>query len=455
MSALALGADKPHDADMAPDGRAMRVRSPYEIALGAQFEEYLKTCPPSEIAARRAAFTAFMARGVPTKALESWHYTDMRRALREALPLARQDGAGEGDAVRAAVYAHCAQTDAPVLVTVNGHFCSALSSPLPKGVRVKALEMLDHDALTAPFADLALVDDPMVLLNAAMMDGALEIAVAPDVEPEMSLHILHLSTGAPSSAHGRVMLHVGAGAKFCLHEHFMPADATTATAFQRTGTSLITLEAGAVFYHTRFVAEGEGAVHVSTTLASVADNCVYVSCVLGVNTGFFRNQHGVRFAGSGARCALRGLSLLRHAQTGDNTLVIEHAVPGCESRETFRHILMDEAVGTYQGKVIVRPGAQKTDGAMKSQALLLSNHATMNNKPELEIYADDVVCGHGATCGALDEDAVFYLQARGLPRKDAQALLLNAFARAILDDIPQEDVRLMGDACLQTWLAQR
>ena len=163
----------------------------------------------------------------------------------------------------------------------------------------------------------------------------------------------------------------------------------------------------------------------------------------------------MRFDGGHASLDLRGLCLLRGEAHADNTLVVDHAAAHCESREFFRHIVEDRATGVFQGKIIVRPGAQKTDGVMRSNALLLSPEAEMMNKPELEIFADDVVCGHGATVGELDEDQLFYLMARGLPRLDAEALLLEAFASETFDHVAEGPLRDALAAQVAGWLAAR
>ena len=152
---------------------------------------------------------------------------------------------------------------------------------------------------------------------------------------------------------------------------------------------------------------------------------------------------------------LSGVSRLRGGEHTDTTLCVAHNAGHCTSRETFRHIVDDEATGVFQGKIIVRPGAQKTDGKMMSKAVLLADSAVMHNKPELEIFADDVVCGHGATVGALDESQLFYAQARGIPRQQAEALLLEAFAAEVIDPISEPMMRdpLLGR--VSHWLANR
>ena len=147
--------------------------------------------------------------------------------------------------------------------------------------------------------------------------------------------------------------------------------------------------------------------------------------------------------------------MLKGRQHADTTLLIDHAEPGGESRELFKNVLDGEATGVFQGKIIVRPVAQKTDGRMMSQAVLLSEGASMYNKPELEIFADDVQCGHGATCGALDEDLLFYLRARGLPKPEAEALMLQAFVGGALETIAHEGVRAVLEDVTAAWLAAR
>ena len=159
--------------------------------------------------------------------------------------------------------------------------------------------------------------------------------------------------------------------------------------------------------------------------------------------------------GENAKVALGGLALLDGSRRADTTLQVVHSAPGGTSREFYRAIVDDEAVGTFQGKVIVAPGAQKTDGAMKSQAVLLSPHAQMNAKPELEIFADDVVCGHGATVGSLDPEQLFYLRARGIPKDEAEAMLLEAFGAEAIERVDDEKLAEALRASFRAWLAAR
>jgi Fe-S cluster assembly protein SufD len=168
-----------------------------------------------------------------------------------------------------------------------------------------------------------------------------------------------------------------------------------------------------------------------------------------------RYQGFVTLAGEGSDLSVNGVNLLKESQHGDMTLVVDHAVPNCTSREVFRAVVDDRAHSVFQGKIIVRPDAQKTDGKMMTRALLLSDDAEADNKPELEIFADDVTCGHGAAIGALDESLLFYLRARGLSEKEAQTLLIQAFVGEAIESIADDGLRDAVIASAERWLAAR
>ena len=171
-------------------------------------------------------------------------------------------------------------------------------------------------------------------------------------------------------------------------------------------------------------------------------------------TAVARNGVDVTFKGEDAKIDVSGAFLARGSEHIDSTLVIDHAVPGCESRELFKGVLDDEARGIFQGKVIVRPDAQKTDGKQMAQVLMLSPNTEFDSKPELEIYADDVVCGHGSTSADLDEDLLFYCRSRGIPEPQARALLIESFVGEALEKVEAEDVREALTELARAWLAK-
>jgi Fe-S cluster assembly protein SufD len=174
-----------------------------------------------------------------------------------------------------------------------------------------------------------------------------------------------------------------------------------------------------------------------------------------LGSGVLRNQLFVHFAGEGTIAAIRGVSLLNGRQHADTTLIAEHAAGGCTSRELFKSVLDGESHGVFQGKIIVRPHAQKSDARMATHALLLSDTAEADNKPELEIFADDVQCGHGATAGSLDENLLFYLRARGIPEQEAQSLLIQAFVGEAVEGIEHAGLRDCLMEHVAAWVAAR
>ena len=196
-------------------------------------------------------------------------------------------------------------------------------------------------------------------------------------------------------------------------------------------------------------------MHVSSLMAAVGAHARFNTFGFTIGGAVVRNQLFIRFDGEGTVGAIRGARLLKDRQHADDTLLVEHAAAGCQSREVFKSVLDDESRGVFQGKIVVKPRAQKTDAKMMTQALLLSEEAEADNKPELEIFADDVQCGHGATAGDLDEDLLFYLKARGIPAKEAEALLIQAFVGEAVEGIEHAGLR---DALMETvgaWVKAR
>lgn len=252
--------------------------------------------------------------------------------------------------------------------------------------------------------------------------------------------------------HRSVVL-AGKGAKGTIVE---VSEAAGSAAQQINGAIVFETGDESEIQHVRFVTRQQPAtVQVQSLLATVGAHAKFDSFALVCKAGTVRQQHFVRYAGEHSEIGLRGVNLLRASEHSDVTLIVDHEVPHGTSRELFKSIIGGEGTGVFQGKVVVRPHAQKTDGSMKSNALLLNDGASMYNKPELEIFADDVVCGHGATVAQIDGDQLFYLMARGLPRAQAEALVLQAFAGEAVEFIADENVReiVMGEVV--AWLQAR
>lgn len=393
------------------------------------------------------AWQIFEAAGLPHRRIEAWHYTDLRARMRHVLPLAPKPDKAALDALRAAAVLE--DIDGYRLVFVDGHFIAALSSSeLPQGV---SLSTQVEAAAVAPLPAEA-ANEAMLALNSALLQGAAILTLTEGVQQEKPLHIVSLVTHARHTSVNRVVVHARAGAKATIIETFLNADAEA----QRHSSILFDIgDKADVLHVARQIGEGQATTHIATLVATLRERSKFESYAVTAGGALTRRQIFARFDGEHAELSLWGASVLRGEQHADTTLVVDHASAHCVSRERFKHIVDEDATGVFQGKIIVRPGAQKTDGAMKSDTILLSDGAVMNNKPELEIFADDVVCGHGATCDYLDEDQLFYLMARGLPRSQAESLLLDAFAGEVLDTIEDEPLHDLMRGHLHDWFDAR
>ena len=207
--------------------------------------------------------------------------------------------------------------------------------------------------------------------------------------------------------------------------------------------------------HIRLAEDSRDAFNISSAAVGLGAKAHLNTFGLTTGAGVSRFQTFIECAGEGAKVETNGVNLLNGKQHADTTLLMDHAVPNCASREIFRAVVDDRGHSVFQGRIIVQPHAQKTDAKMMTRALLLSDDAEADNKPELEIFADDVTCGHGATTGALDESLLFYLRARGLSEKEAQALLIQAFVGEAIESIVNDDLRELAIAAAQRWLEAR
>jgi Fe-S cluster assembly protein SufD len=399
-------------------------------------------------AQRQRAFDAFSRQGLPHRRLEEWKYTDLRALVGEVAALAPAGTATE--AARAAVAAQPVG-EALTLVLVDGAFVPELSAPLPAGLRLTAL----RDALAAGASDLLAEDDAdaMVALNAALATDGVLIEIADRTELVPPLHLLHVATRRGTAAYTRSRVRIGAGARVTLLESFVAAEG--ASAYQTSDRLSVTIGEGAELQHLRLMQEALDAVHVGSAGFTIGARARLNTFSLAAGARVSRYQPVVAFAGEGAELATNGVALLGGERHGDTTLLVDHAVPNCTSRETFRAVLDARGHAVFQGRIVVRQVAQKTDGKMMTRALLLSDEAEIDNKPELEIFADDVSCGHGATAGALDDSLLFYLRARGLPEAEAQALLVEAFVGEAIEAIVADDLREAVIGLAQRWLKER
>jgi Fe-S cluster assembly protein SufD len=408
--------------------------------------------------ARQQAFEAYERMGLPHRRIEDWKYTDLRVLMREVLPLAGAPDAAALTRAGAVLKLH-AIDGARRLVLVDGVFAPNLSetSKLENGLAIRTL----REALETGDAKLQAQllgpenSDSMVALNSAMMTDGVVIEVADGAALTQPLHIVHIASGGatPSAMFTRSLLKLGKAASATLVESYVAAD--SAKAYQVHDSLIVSIGDNARLDHVRLVEDSREAFNIASSQVTLGAKAHFNTFGLTSGSSVSRYQATIAFAGEGSRVETNGVNLLNGRQHADSTLFLDHAVPNCESREIFRSVVDDRGHSVFQGRIIVRPDAQKTDAKMMTRALLLSDEAEADNKPELEIFADDVTCGHGATTGALDESLLFYLRARGLPEKEAQALLIQAFVGEAIESIANDALRELAVSAAQRWLAAR
>jgi Fe-S cluster assembly protein SufD len=406
---------------------------------------------------RRLAFEAYERLGLPHRRIEDWKYTDLRTLMREVLPLAAAPDAAALKLATAALKLHSI-AGVRRLVLVDGMFAPKLSemNSLDSGVVIRTLRDVLEAGDAALQAQLFAPDnaDAMVALNTAMMTDGLVIEVADGAVLTQPLHIVHVATGAaPAAMFTRSLFQLGKAAGATLVESYIGADG--AKAYQAHDSLVISIGDGARLDHVRLVEDGREAFNISSSVVTLGAKAHFNTFGMTSGSIVSRYQATIAFAGEGSRVETNGVNLLNGRQHADTTLFLDHAVPNCSSREIFRAVVDDRGHSVFQGRIIVRPKAQKTDAKMMTRALLLSDEAEADNKPELEIFADDVTCGHGATTGALDESLLFYLRARGLSEKEAQALLIQAFVGEAIESIANDALRELAISAAQRWLTAR
>jgi Fe-S cluster assembly protein SufD len=429
------------------------IKTAAEQALSAAFAAARPTLPGkgSVDALREAAFERFDAAGLPHRRVEEWKYTDLRTLMREAKPLAGPAGAkpvGDIAPILRGVEADC-------IAIVNGRYEPAWSDAKASdpGVAIDELFKFLADNPRYRLGNVPGTDDPAYWLNTAFMSGGVALRVKRGAAVARPVHIAHVFSGDTAAAmYPRSVVIVEPGAQVTLVESFTGPEGPD---YQVNSALELVIGDGARVDHIKVGCDGDKALRVSTLGVTVGAKATYKDFAFTLGGAVVRNQTFVRFAGEGSEGAIDGANLLKGRQHVDNTLVISHAVGHCISRERFKSVLDDESHGIFQGKIIVEPHAQKTDGKMMTRALLLSDEAEADNKPELEIFADDVVCGHGATAGALDPGLKFYLMSRGIPAAEAEALLVQAFIGEVIEEVAHEGIRHALMFAALKWLGSR
>ena len=440
------------------NAKVATIKTAAETALAQAFSRARGRLPGDEgIAARReAAFDLFAEQGLPHRRIEEWKYTDLRALMLDAKPLATPpDAAAKARAKQAGGL--LGDIEARRLVFVDGVFVAELSdlSNLEAGLTIGSLAQALSEGdpvLAAHLGKLAPANDIAVALNTAFMGDGAVIRIASGATIERPLHLLFVVSEKPAATFVRSLVVIEQGARAMLVEsHEGPAGSD----YQVNAALELFAGDGAHVDYVKIIGEGADALHVSTMAAAIGAHARFNSFTFTTGGAVVRNQLFLRFDGEGTVAVIRGASLLKGRQHADTTLIADHIAHDCQSREMFKAVLDDEGHGVFQGRIIVRPHAQKTDAKMMTQALLLSERAEADNKPELEIFADDVQCGHGATAGALDEELKFYLMARGIPAAQAEALLIQAFLGEAIEGIEHAGLREALMESIANWLRER
>jgi Fe-S cluster assembly protein SufD len=434
------------------------IKTTAETGLAQAFSQARGRLPgDTAIAAQReAAFDLFAKQGLPHRRIEEWKYTDLRALMRDAKPLAAPpDAAAKARAKDAGGL--LGDIEARRLVFVDGVFVPELSDlrNLEPGLTIASLAQALSDGdptLAAHLGKLAPANDIAVALNTAFMGDGAVIRIAAGATIEHPLHLLFVVSEKPAATFVRSLVVIEKGARAMLVEsHEGPAGSD----YQVSAALELFAGDDAHVDHVKIIGEGADALHVSTLAAAIGAHARFNSFTFTTGGAVVRNQLFLKFDGEGTVAGIRGASLLKGRQHADTTLIADHIAHDCQSREVFKTVLDDEGHGVFQGRIIVRPHAQKTDAKMMTQALLLSERAEADNKPELEIFADDVQCGHGATAGALDDELKFYLMARGIPAAEAEALLIQAFLGEAIEGIEHAGLREALMESITNWLRGR
>jgi len=432
------------------------IRTAAETALSTAFAS-AKGKLPGAVAARESAFRRFETAGLPHRRVEEWKYTDLRALMRDAKPLALPpDAAAKARARNAG--AALAAVEGRRIVLVDGSFVPELSelAGLDAGLTIRSMAQAlasGDAAVTGQLGRVVPTDDVAVALNTAFMGDGVVIEVAAGAALTRPLHLVFFNAGgSPASVFTRSLAVIGKGARAMLiesHEGAPGSDYQVNTALE------VVVGDEAHVDHIKITGEGAGSLHVSSLMAAIGAQARFNEFLFTTSAAVVRNQLFVHFKGEGTIAGIRGATLLNGRQHVDTTLIADHTAGACISREVFKTVLDGESRGVFQGKIIVQPHAQKTDAKMSAHALLLSEEAEADSKPELEIFADDVQCGHGATTGALDEDLLFYLRARGIPAKEAEALMIQAFVGEAVDGIEHAGLRDTLIEHVAAWLKMR
>lgn len=399
---------------------------------------------PALLRTRKAAIARFAERGFPTLDEEEWRFTNVAPLVQVPFRRARKEDLGR-DAFAALARLVAAESARNCLVFVNGEFSDlSRTAGLPAGVVAVSLAAAlarQPDHVEPHLARLARYDEnPFTALNTAFLKDGAFVHVPRGVAVAEPIHLVFVSTanGEPAVAYPRNLVVAGAGSRVTLVESYVGRDGDV---YFTNAVTEVVVEQDAVVDHYKLQREGRDAFHVATMQIQQERGSNFSSHAVTLGGAITRNDVNAYLGAENCEATLNGLYLGTGRQLIDNHTRIDHARPHCASHELYKGILDGHARGVFNGKIFVHQDAQKTDAKQTNKTLLLSGDAVIDTKPQLEIYADDVKCTHGATIGQLDANALFYLRSRGLALEAARSLLTYAFANDVIERVRVEPVR--------------
>jgi Fe-S cluster assembly protein SufD len=392
---------------------------------------------------RRQAFESLNQTGWPTRQDELWRFIDLS---------ALNDLTFEKGGERNPVDLPETGLNSYRITFVNGRYSPDLSAhnDLPEGVEISNLsQRLPY--LENHLGKLAAAQSPFVAANSALFDDGAYIQIADGVKLDKPIQILYLADQHRASIQLRTIVIAGQNAKATVIEHFYGAPGTV---YWCNAVTELFLAQEAQLDHIKLQQESKQAFHFHTLESALEKRSKFSSHAITLGGLLARNDIRSKLAGEEAESACNGITLLKEQQECDTHLFMNHAVPNCNSHQLYKGILDERAHAVFCGRILVARQAQKTDAIQSNANLLLSRGAKINSLPQLEIYADDVKCTHGSTVGELDEEALYYLQTRGINRETGHTMMTYAFAQEVLDSIESPDLKACLSAIVQQWLKE-
>ncbi len=332
--------------------------------------------------------------------------------------------------------------DTLTLVVVNGNYSEALSDKIIlKGLHINAFTNLDQNGKTILASQANVENDAFIALNTAFSGQGFHLKVEKNIQLQIPIHILYVSSSDEQAlTNPRNIIEICENSEATIIEHQINiGKGKTFTNF--LSEKLVQDNAKLISYTIQD--ENENGYSVNTNQVKINRNSTYDNTTVILSGQLVRNNHNIVISGENAAAHLNGLFVTSGSQLVDNHTLMDHQVPNCQSNELYKGIINDKSTGVFNGKIFVRRDAQKTNAYQSSKNILLSDDAIINTKPELEIYADDVKCSHGTSTGKIDDAAMFYLNARGIGKETAKRILLNAFAKEVIDKIEIESLKLL------------